>query len=132
MRFILIDTNFWLLPFEKGLDVLSLIERMSDDEPLTYGITQPVLNELEAMARGPLNGKRTRPAKAALRAIEQLVTKGKAVIFPYEGPADGSLITVALQKNAWVATNDRALKFRLKDKKIKVVSLRDEHKLDFG
>ena len=132
MRTIFIDTNFWLLPFERGLDVLGLLERMAETEPLLYGIAVPVQSELEAMARGPAGGKRTRPAKAALRVIEQLLASGKAKLFPYDGPADGSLITLALQNNAWVATNDRALKFRLKEKKIKVVLLRDEHKLEFG
>ena len=132
MRTILIDTNFWLLPFEKGLDVLAQLERLSEDAPWQAGISVPVKNELEAMARGPTNAKRTRPARAALRVIEQLVSKGRARLLPYDGPADGSLITLALQNNAWVATNDRALKARLKEKKIKVVVLRDEHKLEFG
>jgi len=132
MRIVFVDTNFWLLPFEKGLDVLGQLERLSEDEPIVYGISVPVKSELEAMARGPVNAKRTRPAKAALRVIEQMVSSARARLFPYDGPADGSLITLALQNNAWVATNDRALKFRLKEKKIKVVLLRDEHKLDFG
>ncbi len=132
MRTILIDTNFWLLPFETGLDVLPQLERLSEDEPFVIGIAQPVKNELEAMARGPANGKRVRPAKAALRIIEQMLLDGRAKLFPYNGPADGSLITLALQNSAWVATNDRALKIRLKEKKIKVVLLRDEHKLEFG
>ena len=132
MRTIFIDTNFWLLPFEKGLNVLQQLELLSEDEPILYGVPVPVKSELEAMARGPAGGKRTRPARAALRVIEQFVASGKARLFPYDGPADGSLITLALQNNAWVATNDRALKFRLKEKKIKVVLLRDEHKLEFG
>ncbi|VVB56792.1 Uncharacterised protein [uncultured archaeon] len=132
MRTILIDTNFWLLPFEKGLNVLEQLDRLSEDEPWQAGISSSVKDELEAMARGPANGRRVRPAKAALRAIEQLLASGRARLLPYNGPADGSLITLALQTNAWVATNDRALKARLKEKKIKVVVLRDEHKLEFG
>ena len=132
MRIILIDTNFWLMPFELGIDVLSQLESLSEDSPWMAGVPVPVQNELEAMARGPAKAKRTRPARAALRVIEQMVAKGRAKSFPYDGPADGSLITLALQNNAWVATNDRSLKHRLKDKKIKVVVLRDEHKLEFG
>ena len=132
MRTILIDTNFWLLPFETGLDVLPQLERLSEDEPFVAGVSEAVKNELEAMARGPANSKRARPAKAALRVIEQMLRSGKARLFPYNGPADGSLITLALQNSAWVATNDRALKIRLKEKKIKVVLLRDKHKLEFG
>ena len=132
MRTILIDTNFWLLPFETGLDVLPQLERLSEDEPFVVGVSGAVKNELEAMARGPANAKRTRPAKAALRVITQMLADGRAVLLPYNGPADGSLITLALQRNAWVLTNDRALKLRLKEKKIKVVLLRDEHKLEFG
>lgn len=132
MRTIFIDTNFWLLPFEKGLDVLGQLERLSEDEPFVIGISSSVKDELEAMARGPANAKRTRPAKAALRVMEQMLANGKARLFPYDGPADGSLITLALQNRAWVATNDRALKIRLKEKKLKVILLRDEHKLEFG
>jgi rRNA-processing protein FCF1 len=132
MLTILIDTNFWLLPFEKGLDIFSQLDRLADTEPFVIGVPTPVLRELEAMALGPRSSKKMRASNAALRIIRQMLSDGRAKLLEYNGPADGSLITLALQHNAWVLTNDRALKRRLKEKKIKVVILRDGHKLEFG
>ncbi len=131
VRLVLLDTNLWLLPFEQGLDVLGQLGRLCEDEPFVIGIAVPVRLELEAMARGPASGRRVRPAKAALRVMEQLLSNNQARLLAYDGPADGSLITLALQNNAWVATMDRALKFRLKEKKIKTIILRDAHLLAF-
>lgn len=129
MRLILLDTNFWLMPFELGVDVLSQLERLSEDAPFEIGLPQSIKAELDAMASSPAGRKRTRAARSALRAIEQLLASGKVKLLASSGPADGSLITLALQTGAWVATNDRALRLRLKAKKIKVILLRDDHVL---
>ncbi len=129
MRTILLDTNFWLMPFENGMDILSQIERLSEDSPFEIGLPQSIKAELDAMASSPLNRKRTRAARSAIRVIEQLIGEGKIKLLASSGPADGSLITLALQTGAWVATNDRALRLRLKAKKIRVIILRDDRML---
>ncbi len=131
MRLILLDTNFWLMPFENGVDIFSQLDRLSEDSPYEIGLPNSVKSELDAMAASPLNRKRTRAARSASRVIEQLMKEGKVKLLASTGPADGSLITLALQTGAWVATNDRELRLRLKAKKIKVVILRDDHMLAF-
>ena len=129
MRLILLDTNFWLMPFENGVDILSQLERLSEDSPFVIGLPQSIKAELDSMASSPLGRKRTRAARAACRVVEQLMGMGKVKLLASSGPADGSLITLALQTGAWVATNDRALRLRLKAKKIRVIILRDDHVL---
>lgn len=131
MRLILLDTNFWLMPFESGVDVLSQLERLSEDAAFEIGIPQPVKYELDAMASNPPSRKRTRAARSAVRVMEQLLQNGKARVISCSGPADGSLITLALQTGAWVATNDRALRLRLRAKKVRVIILRDDRMLSF-
>ncbi len=131
MRQIILDTNFWLLPFEKGLDVFGQIERLSEDEPYTLVATSSVLAELEAMSNSKVKRKNVLAARGALRAIRNWRASGKVSVAQTDGPADGTIITLALQTGAWVATNDRALRMRLHGKRIKVLLLRDEHKIDF-
>ncbi len=129
MRLILLDTNFWLMPFENGLDLIGQLERLSEDAPFEIGVPTSVKAELDAMASSPPSARRSRSARSALRVMDSMLKSGKAKLLPSSGPADGSLITLALQTGAWVGTNDRALRYRLKAKKVKVILLRDDHVL---
>lgn len=128
---VILDTNFWLLPFENRVDVMGALDRLIEAEPFRLLLPTPVLHELKAMAGAAPNLKNTRAAKGALRAIDALREKGKLSDHPIDGPADGAIITAALQAHAWVATNDKALRQRLRDKRIRVIFLRDGPKLDF-
>ena len=128
-RAVIIDTNFWLLPFEKRINILGQLERMAEYAPLHIIVPVPVHNELKAMA-----GRRTKKriaAKSALAVIERLVGEKKAQLYEINGSADGAIITSALQTKGWVATNDRQLRMRLGQKKIRTIVLRDEHTLGF-
>lgn len=129
MRPILIDTNFWLLPFEKRVDWLGQLDGLCEDEPFRLLVPKPVQDELRMMAGQEAKRKNTRAARGALAAIDRLKKAGRLEICDIAGPADGSLITLALQTGAWVATNDRQLRERLREKKIRQVVLQDEHKL---
>ena len=131
MRLILLDTNFWLMPFESGVDILTQLERLSDDAAYQIGLPQSIKAELDSMASSPASRKRTRAARSAVRVVEQLMGEGKVKLLASCGPADGSLITLALQTGAWVATNHRALRLRLRAKKVRVIVMRDDRMLSF-
>lgn len=134
MRQVIIDTNFWLLPFERKVDIFAQIDRLLD-EPCKMVAPQAVVDELEGMVRG--RGKRAVAARGALSLI--LSNAGKSVGLPpwieidgQKGRADGVIITVALQRGALVATSDVELRDRLKRKGIRCIILRDGHKVDFA
>jgi hypothetical protein len=132
MRQVIIDTNFWLLPFERRVNLTEQLDRMLEAEPYSIVVPTPVLNELKTMAGGPPAAKNTRAARAALDVIARLETTGQLQVVERTGPADGVIIGLALELGATVATNDRPLKARLKEKKLSVILLRDKHKLDWA
>jgi len=134
MRQVIIDTNFWLLPFEKKVDIFKQIDMLLD-EPYTVVVPQAVLDELEGMSHGRL--KRAVPSRRAISIIRAKAGKKEGVppwveIDPQKGKADGVIITVALQRGAYVATNDFELRKRLGQKGVKCITLRDNHKVDFA
>jgi len=123
---IILDTNFWLLPYESRVDVITGLQNLFEYAPFTILVPTPVIDELKMMA-GRIGRKNTIAAKSALSLIDKLVEQKRAEIIEEKGKADGVIITLALQRGAWVATNDKPLRFRLKDKDIKTVILKDHH-----
>ena len=123
---IILDTNFWLLPYESRVDIISGLQNLFEYSPFIILVPAPVIDELKMMA-GKTGRKNAIAAKSALKLIEQLKEQKKAEIVEEKGKADGVIITIALQRGAWVATNDKPLRFRLKDKGIKTVILKDNH-----
>lgn len=122
---IILDTNFWLMPYEYRVDIISGLENLFEYAPFIILVPTPVLDELKMMA-GQV-GKRAIAAKSALNLVNELIEKKKVELVREKGKADGIIITLALQRGAWVATNDKPLRFRLKAKEIKTVILKDKH-----
>ncbi len=132
MRQVIIDTNFWLLPFERRVNLTEQLDRLLEADPYQVVVPSAVLNELKTMAGGNPAAKNTRAARAAIAVIERMQKKGQLLVVERDGPADGIIIGLALELGATVATNDRPLKNRLKEKKIAVILLRDKHILDWA
>ena len=122
---VILDTNFWLIPYEHRVDIVSGLENLFEYKPFVILLPTPVLDELKMMAGE--KGKRAVAAKSAMNLVNDLIEKKKAELVVERGKADGIIITLALQRGAWVATNDKPLRFRLKDKEIKTVILKDKH-----
>ena len=122
---VILDTNFWLIPYEHRVDIVSGLENLFEYKPFVILLPTPVLDELKMMAGE--KGKNSIPAKSALALIEKLAEQGKVEHVKDKGKADVIIITLALQRGAWIATNDKALRFRLKDRGIKTVILKDKH-----
>lgn len=123
---IILDTNFWLIPYEFRVDIFAGLENLFEYKPFVILVPAPVLDELKMMA-GQKGVKNSIAARSALGLIEKLVGDEKAQLVQERGKADGVIMTLAIQRGAWVATNDRPLRFRLKEKGIKTVILKDKH-----
>lgn len=130
MKTIIIDTNLWLAPFEKKVDIVGQLDRLLE-EPFEIVVPRAVFDELSKMSRHA--GRRGNAARSALAVIERNADKIHPIaIVEEKGVADGAIMTAAKQKNALVATNDFLLRRRLKEKKITTLSLRDGHKIDYA
>lgn len=125
-RQIVVDTNFWLLPFEKRMDIVSELDRMSEDAPYTILIPKPVLNELKMFAGLNPAKNKTRAAKSALRVVERMLEEGKAELVKIEDrKPDGAIISICVRRKCWAATTDKELAERLKAQKIRVIVPKD-------
>ena len=128
---ILPDTNFLIYLFRfKMLDELEKFEKVL--------IIKPVLKELVMLSKS--DGKRREKqdvilaSKIVLMFFNKIKDRleyvhevdGKAI----EGKADDELIRTAYAKSALVGTMDKELIKRLKDKKIKVVIIRQQKFLE--
>ncbi|MFH1306284.1 MAG: PIN domain-containing protein [Candidatus Micrarchaeota archaeon] len=129
---IIIDTNFWLLPFEMRVDLIEGLERLMEYSPICMLVPSSVHDELKMMAGEKTKMKNKRAAKAALDMIEKFVKEGKAEIVEAKGVPDEEIVFLAMKKKAWVATNDMELREKLKKRKIRTIILKDRHNIAFA
>lgn len=123
-RVIIIDTNFFLIPHQFGLDIISELKYLLD----YYGdfvTSSSITRELKAIGKG--KGKNGAAARFALKLIE----KNKIKIIESEGNADAWLINYAKNNKAIVCTNDIYLKHALKNLGVKIISLKSKSKIGF-
>lgn len=126
---ILLDANFLLLPMQFSVDIVGELERLFNN--VVNGIVpRPVYEELKSIARAS-NTKLGRHAALAIR----LVNKQFAVLDVERRPdetVDDLLLRTALSAGYAVATNDKALRKRLRDLNISTVYLRQRNRLDIS
>ena len=123
-RIAIIDTNFFLIPHQFGLDIISELNKLLDD----YGVlttSSAIVRELNEIGKG--KGKTGVAARFALKIIET----NKIKIVEAEGNADAWIINYAKENNAIVCTNDINLKRKLKETRIKIISLKSKSKIGF-
>ncbi|MFN3910163.1 MAG: PIN domain-containing protein [Candidatus Anstonellaceae archaeon] len=129
-KFVLVDTNFWLLFYEKAINIIDGIENLFDYKPFLILLPSPVLEELKNFTLK--KNKRAIAAKSCLVLIEKLKEKKKLhFILTKERNADSSLINLARQKKALVATSDKALIKKLKKFNIRIITLKDKHLIQY-
>jgi hypothetical protein len=108
MQRVVLDTNALLMPFEININIdLELQRLIGDCEILVPG---PVIGELKRSG--------SRHSKAALK----LARKYDIVETQIQG--DDGIIKVASDLNAYVLTNDKELRSRLREKGIRTIHLR--------
>jgi len=123
MKKILIDTNFFLAPFQIGVNILSEFDRIMN-EPFEIMTIQQVKEELENLAENG-KGDDKLSAKLGLQLAENIKVE------ECTGQGDDAIILFATtRKNTIVATNDSALRKKLRAEKVRTIFVRNRSKLE--
>jgi len=119
MKKIILDTNFLTLPYQFKVDIFEEIDRIMEEKYELVTLSS-VIEELKRISESGSND-----AVAAKIALELLQRKNVKIINTNEKKVDNAIVLIA-DKNTIVATNDKILKKKLKDKNIKVLYLRSK------
>jgi rRNA-processing protein FCF1 len=121
MKKILLDTNFFLAPFQLGINIFTEFDRIME-EPYVMMTIGPVKKELEKIAK---SGKGDDKAAARLGVhLARNIEVAEA-----EGKADDAIVDyMEKDEDLMVATNDSGLRKRLK--KGRCICVRHKSKLE--
>ena len=113
MQTVVLDTNALLMPFEMRINIdLAVASLLGDVRMVVPG---PMVGELKN-----LDNKHVKAALALARKYE---------IFQTETSGDDAIVETALRLDAYVLTNDKELKRRLRALRIPLIYLRSNHHL---
>ncbi|MEW5996886.1 MAG: PIN domain-containing protein [Candidatus Micrarchaeota archaeon] len=122
LKKVVLDTNFLLLPYQFGVDIAKQIEGLLE-APHELVVPDGVAAELGKLAKG--RGKEGAAARFALKFLEaHKVRRVRSA-----GDVDGWIAEYAEKEGAVVATNDAALRHKLKNAGVKVIVLRSRARL---
>jgi uncharacterized protein len=128
---VILDTNFLLIPGEKGVDIFSEIERILS-EPFELCVIDKTIAELDKIVEKSAKRREGFNAKLGIILLKQKNLKTlKSFSEEY---ADKAIIDYAT-KNAEkviVATQDKELREQLKKIPVRVIQLRQEKYLVLG
>ncbi|MHA2003013.1 MAG: type II toxin-antitoxin system VapC family toxin [Candidatus Thorarchaeota archaeon] len=123
---VVVDTNFLTVPFQFNVDVLSE-SRMVLEQRVEFVILRSVLNEINKLAE-TARGSNKRAFRIALELAENC--KIVDVQDPIsEMAVDDQLIEHTAQVGGVLATNDKELRARARDRGIPVLLLRGKKRL---
>jgi hypothetical protein len=128
---VILDTNFLLIPGEKGVDIFSEIQRILS-EPYELCVLDKSLKELESLVEKSAKKKSGFNAKLGIVLLKQ---KNLKILTSFsEEYADKAIVEYAEKnpENVIVATQDKGLKDKLKRIPIRVIQLRQEKYLVLG
>lgn len=116
---VVIDTNFFMVPFQFNVDIITELEKLLP----SYKLTTPsfVINELKGLKRNK-NTKIRLNANLALKLANSSKVEIKDISLLENETVDDALLRVS----EVLATNDIELKNRAKDKGITVAYLRQK------
>ena len=116
---VVIDTNFFMVPFQFNVDIITELEKLLP----SYKLTTPsfVINELKGLKRNN-KGKVRLNANLALKLANSSKVEIKDISLLENETVDDALLRVS----EVLATNDIELKKRAKDKGITVAYLRQK------
>lgn len=116
---VVIDTNFFMVPFQFNVDIITELEKLLP----SYKLTTPsfVINELKGLKRNK-NAKIRLNANLALKLANSSKVEIKDISLLENETVDDALLRVS----EVLATNDVELKNRAKDKGITVAYLRQK------
>ena len=123
MKKILLDTNFFMVPFQLNVNILGEFDRVMNG-PFTLITISPIKKELENLAK---NGKGADKVCAKLG----LEFARNVTVIDYTGQGDNAIIHFALNtKDVIVATNDSDLRKKLLKEGIRTIFVRNKSKLE--
>lgn len=116
---VVIDTNFFMVPFQFNVDIITELEKLLP----SYKLTTPsfVINELKGLKRNT-KGKVRLNANLALKLANSSKVEIKDISLLENETVDDALLRVS----EVLATNDTELKNRAKEKGITVAYLRQK------
>ncbi len=116
---VVIDTNFFMVPFQFNVDIITELEKLLP----SYKLTTPsfVINELKGLKRNT-KGKVRLNANLALKLANSSKVEIKDISLLENETVDDALLRVS----EVLATNDIELKNRAKEKGITVAYLRQK------
>ena len=117
---VVIDTNFFMVPFQFNVDIITELEKVLP----SYKLTTPsfVINELKGLKRNN-KGKISLNANLALKLANSSKVEIKDISLLENETVDDALLRVS----EVLATNDIELKKRAKAKGITIVYLRQKN-----
>ncbi len=116
------DTNFLLVPGQFNVNIFLEFERIMD-EPFELCVLEGTLEELQELAEG--NSKKARDAKLGYVLAEQ---KGLKKLRGSQDHVDDALVNM-VDDETLIATQDKELKQRVKEKGGKVITVRNKQHL---
>lgn len=116
---VVIDTNFFMVPFQFNVDIINELEKSLPSYKLTTPIF--VINELKGLTKNT-KGKTRLNANLALKLANSSKVEIKDISIMENETVDDALLRVS----EVLATNDIELKKRAKDNGITVVYLRQK------
>ncbi len=124
---VILDSSMLMLPLEKKINITFELERII---PVDFEIVIPEIIVIELKKLIEESSPSTKQkAQFALKLAE----KYEILYSKTEGNADIELERLAEEHNAIIATNDSALRLRLRQKGLPVISLHGDNKLSlFG
>ncbi len=119
---IVLDTNFLLIPYQFNVDIFEEIRRICNFKYRLY-IVDKTIDELEKLVEKE-RGKDKDAAKLAMSLIKHKDIK----IIPTDDNkiVDDLIVDIAEEEEIIVATNDKELKEKLKQKNIRLIILRQK------
>jgi len=118
---VVLDTNMLLAPFQFGVDVISEIDRLLPGAKLY--VLSGTVRELDKVAEQGVKEK-----KYALLA-KKLIAANHIEIIEKDGPVDRELVEIA-KRGAYVATNDKELRRRIREVGGHTIFLREKNRLE--
>ena len=126
---VVVDTNFMTIPAQFNVDIFAEAERVLERR-FEFVILPSVANEIEAGARE----SKERSNKIAFRIARDLIRRCRAVETEEsisELPVDDQLLEYATQVQGVLATNDKELRNRARERGVPVLFLRGRKHLKF-
>lgn len=120
---VILDTNFFLLPYSNGIDIIGEIKGLLSDNS-TFIVSTQIIKEL--------NNLNNPGVSLGLQVLNKLIDSGEIKVIESNVFVDDWIVKYVTPKtNVIVCTNDSNLRKRIKPKGGRIISLRTNRRLDF-